>query len=724
MAGKSDDRNARSVRFSDEEPPPGRQIPTDELPAGEGSMTDVEGGINLPMDLSRTSVREEELEVTDEEDTDEEEEAEEEEAEEVVVMEKDLLKKRKSKKMSFAHKMARAWEVKPEHVTIEDLLGHGAYGQVFKGKWSGTDVAVKIVQEDLVYSDEYIAEKDLSDAMKVFWAEVKLMRTLSHPNVVQFLGACTRRHPRMLLMEYLPNGTLEDVFEEAHMRNRPLSLELATKYAIETAKGMAYLHHNPHRTVIHRDIKPGNLLLDRTGAIKVADFGLSKAVDESILAIHLKDIESGRNLSGKSAKSSIRNQKIRKKKPFEQRGYQVRGVRSSSSCCPSTSPDASFPQTFPPPPPLTAFASQVGTYVYMPAELFRSKSDYTSKVDVYSYAMILYELYEGRQPFQEYGANPMYAAAAAAAGARPEMHRTPKCVREIIERCWTEKAEDRPTFLEILDDLQHVDAMIKYDKSVRSKMIVTIDFCVHLLWFVLTCAACVCELFFLGKTRNAGMELYEEGRKAGIISSHSKSAFTDQLIMTFVYSVPILTALASLMFLLVPNKKIRAIRRRGPRFARRKGVGFRVLRRCCGGALEILRRVTLVSSVLSMCTVMLQYSYEEYMLDDLCNGGEGEPPPGISKSLCLKSYKNSHVAIIVQWLLMAMNIGQMLFHHFFVLEPRINLDSSKIDWAAGTQKVDETSPLLGGGRTPMSARQFYKIKREHSSDDIGSLTFT
>ena len=351
MAGKSDDRNARSVRFSDEEPHLGRQIPTDELPAGEGSMTDGEGGINLVMDLSRTSVREEELEVTDEEDTDEEEEAEEEEAEEVVVMEKDLLKKRKSKKMSFAHKMARAWEVKPEHVTIEDLLGHGAYGQVFKGKWSGTDVAVKIVQEDLVYSDEYIAEKDLSDAMKVFWAEVKLMRTLSHPNVVQFLGACTRRHPRMLLMEYLPNGTLEDVFEEAHMRNRPLSLELATKYAIETAKGMAYLHHNPHRTVIHRDIKPGNLLLDRTGAIKVADFGLSKAVDESILAIHLKDIESGRNLSGKSAKSSIRNQKIRKKKPFEQRGYQVRGVRSSSSCCPSTSPDASFPQTFPPPLP-------------------------------------------------------------------------------------------------------------------------------------------------------------------------------------------------------------------------------------------------------------------------------------------------------------------------------------------------------------------------------------
>jgi len=71
------------------------------------------------------------------------------------------------------------------------------------------------------------------------------MRTLSHPNVVQFLGACTRRHPRMLLLEFLPNGTLEDVFEEAQLRNRPLSLDLATKYAIDAAKGMAYLVSQP-----------------------------------------------------------------------------------------------------------------------------------------------------------------------------------------------------------------------------------------------------------------------------------------------------------------------------------------------------------------------------------------------------------------------------------------------------------------------------------------------
>ncbi|QDZ23294.1 serine/threonine-protein kinase [Chloropicon primus] len=676
---------SRSVRFSGDEPDV-RRIFTEEYP-GDNDYGDEENnagcGTGLVQDLSRTSVRADELEPTDED-------------EDYLQLgsSTDMLPRKKS----FAYQMARAWEVKPENVLIENLLGNGAYGQVYKGKWSGTDVAVKIVQEDLVYQQEYIATQDISDAMKVFWAEVKLMRTLSHPNVVQFLGACTRRHPRMLLMEYLPNGTLEDVFEEAQMRNRPLGLDLATKYAIDAAKGIAYLHHNPHRTVIHRDIKPGNLLIDRTGSIKVADFGLSKAVDESILAIHLKELgDSLRDsVSDKEIEGTARRQmKIRKKKPFEQRGYQV------------------------------------GTYIYMPAELFRSKSDYTSKVDVYSYAMILYELYEGRQPFEEYGANPMYAAAAAAAGVRPEMHRTPKCVREIIEKCWAEEPKERPTFLEILKDLELVDAMIKYDTSARFKVIVTINFCIHLLWFFLTCGATACEFYFLAKARDEGLQLYHEGRKAGIISAHAKSAFTDPVVVSFIFFIPILMALASLMFLVVPNKKIRAISRRGPKFSRRKGVVWKGLRKCCGGALEVLRRVTLVSSVLSVCTVMLQYLYDQYILGDICNGDSVpfEPPKGIDKGLCERNYANSHMAILFQWILLSLNITQLLFHHFGMPEPKITPRRFDLDYvtvrqhfetAASESEYDESSPLLGKS-TPVSARQFYRIRRETSTDDIGTL---
>lgn len=286
-------------------------------------------------------------------------------------------------------KLASVWEIDPDDVLLEEFLGNGAYGAVYKGNWSGTEVAVKIVQEDLVYRTTATTHsgdlEDLQEAMKVFWAEVKLMRTLAHPNVVQFLGASTTKHPRMLLMEFLPNGTLDDVFEEVHAKNAPLSFETATNYALDTARGLAYLHHNPQRTVIHRDIKPGNLLLDKTGSVKVADFGLSKAVDESLNQLQMRLPESVVGPKKQVGAGGTLPAGGTHAQPFEQRGYQV------------------------------------GTYIYMPAELFRSRCDYTSKVDVYSFAMIMYELYEGRQPFEEYVANPMYAAAAAATGVRPEM---------------------------------------------------------------------------------------------------------------------------------------------------------------------------------------------------------------------------------------------------------------------------------------------------------------
>ena len=592
--------------------------------------------------------------------------------------------------------MARAWEVRPESVLIGDFLGNGAYGQVYKGKWSGTEVAIKIVQEDLVYQESYLETQDISDAMKVFWAEVKLMRTLSHPNVVQFLGACTRRHPRMILMEYLPNGTLEDVFEDAQMRNRPLSLELATKYAIETARGIAYLHHNPHRTVIHRDIKPGNLLLDKTNSIKVADFGLSKAVDESIMAVHL---QSQRNLASlKDYKKGMRG--LKRRQPFEQRGYQV------------------------------------GTYIYMPAELFRSKSDYTSKVDVYSYAMILYELFEGRQPFEEYASNPMYAAAAAAAGVRPEMLRTPKCVRGIIERCWTEDPKQRPTLLEILRELEVVDEMIKYDKSLKSKVIITIHFCINPLLFFLTCVAASMEYIALAKTRKEGLHLWLEAKDAGIVTEHSKSAFNDPILLVFIAGVPTFLIVASLMFLVVPNKKIRAITKRGPKFSRRKGAFWKGVRKCCGGALEILRRITLISSVLSICTVILQYEYEEYVLDEICDGDSSpfKPQEGVDADLCEENYKHSHMAIIFQWILLCLNIVQLIFHQWGIPEPNINPKRFDLDYIAIEKELetarsaaseatasDETTPLLST-KTPISARQFYHIKHSASNEDFHKMS--
>ena len=156
------EKMAKSVRFSGDEPDVRHIMHTEEgldtsmAQYGSDDEDDVSG--NLVKDLSRTSVRAEELEEMSDEIEDGGESSRD-------VTPQNTLKRKKS--VTFAQKMARAWEIKPEEVLIEELLGNGAYGQVYKGKWSGTEVAVKIVQEDLVYQQQYISSQEISDAMKV-----------------------------------------------------------------------------------------------------------------------------------------------------------------------------------------------------------------------------------------------------------------------------------------------------------------------------------------------------------------------------------------------------------------------------------------------------------------------------------------------------------------------------------------------------------------------------
>lgn len=122
--------------------------------------------------------------------------------------------------------------------------------------------------------------------------------------------------------------------------------------------------------------------------------------------------------------------------------------------------------------------------------------------------------------------------------------------------------------------------------------------------------------------------------------------------------------------------------------------------------------------------------------DDLCNGNSCpfEPPKGIDKGLCERNYSHSHFAIVFQWVLLGLNISQLLFHHFGMPEPKITAKRFEWDYTHGLRSkmksqagnttpnsaqdyFDESSPLLSN-RSPISARQFYRLKKEHSSDDL------
>jgi len=146
-------------------------------------------------------------------------------------------------------------------------LGSGAYGSVEELEVNGVVVAGKKIHEVLV--DPF---NQGADTIRVqFVAECKIMSSLRHPHIVQFLGICFLEGTTLpvLVMEYLPQS-LDALLE--HRLNIPITMKVA--FLNDVAKGLAYLHsHEP--PIIHRDLTARNVLLNSAMVAKITDFGVS-----------------------------------------------------------------------------------------------------------------------------------------------------------------------------------------------------------------------------------------------------------------------------------------------------------------------------------------------------------------------------------------------------------------------------------------------------------------
>ncbi|XP_057433483.1 G-type lectin S-receptor-like serine/threonine-protein kinase At1g34300 [Lotus japonicus] len=147
-----------------------------------------------------------------------------------------------------------------------NLLGSGGFGAVYKGIFSnGTIVAVKVLRGSS--ADKRIEEQ--------FMAEVGTIGRVHHFNLVRLYGFCFERNLIALVYEYMGNGSL-DRFLFQENKSKISVINLLHEIAVGTARGIAYLHEECQQRIIHYDIKPGNILLDRNFNPKVADFGLAK----------------------------------------------------------------------------------------------------------------------------------------------------------------------------------------------------------------------------------------------------------------------------------------------------------------------------------------------------------------------------------------------------------------------------------------------------------------
>ena len=266
--------------------------------------------------------------------------------------------------------------IKPEQLVKLEKIGSGGFKDVYVGKYRGRKVAVSEFRE-------HLSEMDIR--------ELKLLAEFSHPNIVRFRGICIPDDngsvPCMLVSELCENGDLFD-----YIRNVPTpSLKRLLGLMLDIARGLEYLHTRKP-SIIHRDCKSSNILINRAGQAKVGDFGLARVK--------------------RSTRSMIK--------------------------------------------------SLVGTVNWQAPELWHPAPRYDYKVDVFSAALVYWEMMSGwigekKYPWEGHNEHYIYDAVGAKqrrpsiAGLRKHWGVEPV---NLMERMWHQDPSERPTMTDVVADLE------------------------------------------------------------------------------------------------------------------------------------------------------------------------------------------------------------------------------------------------------------------------------
>ena len=305
---------------------------------------------------------------------------------------------------------AKEWEIDFSQIQILNKAGDGAFGEVFRGRLWGTEVAVKVIKGE-------ITESNLADLKK----EISILSQIRHPNIVLYLGCCTKEPNVCIVTEWCEKGS---VFDLIHKKNVVLSTKRMIQIALDAAQGMNYLH-NQEKKIIHRDLKADNLFCSKNWQIKVGDFGLSHMRENMIRPVQ-------NNEQTPLAKALAKGHNIDKED--EKRGsiVQPKLVRQQSE-------KGNF--------------GVFGTPQWMAPEVMEGLA-YNSKVDVYSFGILLCELVARSMPFADrYDIESFQDIVNAVLnnGAVPTIPDwCEQTFKPLILRCLSKEPSKRPTFNDIV----------------------------------------------------------------------------------------------------------------------------------------------------------------------------------------------------------------------------------------------------------------------------------
>ncbi|XP_071935172.1 uncharacterized protein [Coffea arabica] len=156
------------------------------------------------------------------------------------------------------------WNIEFSELTIQTRIGIGFFGEVFHGIWNGIQVAVKV-----------FLEQDLTlENIEDFCTEISILSRVRHPNVILFLGACTKPPRLSMVTEYMEMGSLYYLIHVSGQKKK-LSWRRRLKMLCDICRGLLCLHR---MKIVHRDLKSANCLVNKHWTVKICDFGLSRVL--------------------------------------------------------------------------------------------------------------------------------------------------------------------------------------------------------------------------------------------------------------------------------------------------------------------------------------------------------------------------------------------------------------------------------------------------------------
>ena len=160
-------------------------------------------------------------------------------------------------------------KVLAQRYTLQELIGKGGMAMVYRAKdlRTGHSVAIKILRQEYNHDEEFLGR---------FQREAQAASKMSHHNIVNLLDVGMDGSDRYLVMEYVQGKTLKEVIKEKGKMTPQVAVQIAIRI-------LAALQHAHKNGIIHRDIKPQNILVHADGHIKVADFGIARMADSSTL---------------------------------------------------------------------------------------------------------------------------------------------------------------------------------------------------------------------------------------------------------------------------------------------------------------------------------------------------------------------------------------------------------------------------------------------------------